>query len=193
VCAFRMGIKSAGIGTAMPRSAFTSDLPVGGGARVRMQDARSKAATQSGGRRFSSAAGGNSGCARAMAPKSPPRRKKRPGQPRRTAAAQLAADRQWVRTKTIPTLGFLEATLCHRAGRVGTKTYRLTSFTSFDPGRLAGQCPVTRPRAMEGSARLAWAARRPDQLQINLDLEFSFPVDIDLWLTDCQLIRKGEI
>jgi hypothetical protein len=46
---------------------------------------------------------------------------------------------------------------------------------------------------MEGSARLAWAARRPDQLQINLDLEFSFPVDIDLWLTDCQLIRKGEI
>jgi hypothetical protein len=165
-------------------------LPVGGGARVRMQDARSKAAIRSGRRSsLASAAGGNPRCAGAMARRSPAWR--------RTAAAQLTVHRWWIRTKTIPTMGLLQAAVCPPSWSGRNETISPDILRS---GKARGtitllrfKCPSMTPRAADAAARLPCPARPPDQAQISRGLEFSFLSISDLCLTDCQLIRKGEI
>jgi hypothetical protein len=180
------GNKSASVsGTVVPRSALVSDLPVGDGARVEMQDARSEAATQVGGRGFSRAGadGGSSRCAAAIVPKSPGRRKW-PG------AAAPNSRYGIIRARTVVYINL------HFVGVFSPDALRPTAPIGGARATntlLRPKLRLTTWRAADGGTQLACAARRPDQLQINRDLEFLFPVDNELCLTDCQLIRKGKI
>jgi hypothetical protein len=148
----------------MPRSALVSDLPVGDGARVEMQDARCKAATQTGGRRFSrsSAAGGNPRCAAAIAPKSPGRRKKWPGRPRRTAAAQSAAYWQWFGTNTTPVMGFIPSYPMPTA-LVGSERKYIARHPSILIGSRDNYSPSLQ-MSFDDAARRGWGRTAPPPL-----------------------------
>ena len=174
-----------------PGRALISDLPVGGGAQS--ENARRKVQ------------GGDPERAEIFAGErcrgQPAMRRghgaKEPRVAKRTAAAQLTVHGWWVRTKTIPTMDLLQAAVYPPSWSGRNETISPDILRS---GKARGtitllrfKCPLTTPRAADGAARLPCPARPPDQPQISRGLEFSFPVDIDLCLTDCQLIWKGEI
>jgi hypothetical protein len=191
---FRTGIKPVCVaGTTVPRSAFMSDLPAGDGARV--ENARREVRASEPDRRALRCLG--------------------PGHPTCDWVAIKSCGRQIFARQATAGDWRVVASKGIRAGAVG---YNIRHRDELFPSHPMPSCAlgrnIARHPSIRAGARDNYApsnafddvARRgirphvspapcgcPISLKISRGLEFSFPVDIDLCRTDCQLIRKGEI